>query len=71
MKKEFIDYMYELRSLIQQDIDRLVDILKSPQDGNCSGCGNESEAELRTRRSQIGSLNQTIEKYFKTHSKDL
>ena len=68
MKKEFIDYMYELRSLIQADIDRLVEARKNPRDGKCEGCGDEQEAELRTRRSQIGSLNQTIEKYFETHS---
>ena len=71
MKKEFIDFMYELRGLIQADIDRLVEIRHQPQDGNCEGCGNETEAELRTRRSQISSLNKTIETYFETHSKNI
>jgi len=46
MKKEFIDFMYELRSLIQSDIDRLVKVRKQPQDGNCKGCGNETEAAI-------------------------
>lgn len=71
MKKEFIDYMYELRSLIQADINRLVEISKHPKDGSCQGCGDETQAELRTRRSQIGSVNGTIEKYFETHAKNI
>lgn len=71
MKKEFIDYLYELRGLIQADIDRLVELNKQPKDGNCQGCGDETQAELRTRRSQIGSVNETIEKYFETHTKNI
>ena len=71
MKKEFIDYLYELRGLIQADIDRLVELNKQPKDSNCQGCGNETQAELRTRRSQIGSVNETIEKYFETHTKNI
>ena len=69
MKKEFVDYLYELRALVQLDIDRLVELNKQPRDGNCEGCGSEIRAELRTRRSQIGSINGTIEKYFNTHTK--
>lgn len=71
MKKEFIDYLYELRGSVQADIDRLVELNKQPRDGNCEDCGFEPEAELRTRRSQIGSINKTIEKYFETHSKSI
>ena len=71
MKKEFIDYLYELRGLIQEDINRLVELNKQPKDINCQGCGNETQAELRTRRSQIGSVNETIEKYFETHTKSV
>ena len=71
MKKEFIDYLYELRGLIQADIDRLVKLNNQPKDGNCQGCGDEIQAELRTRRSQIGSVNDTISKYFETHSKNI
>lgn len=67
MKKEFIDYLYELRGSIQADIDRLVELNKQPRDGECDGCGDIIQAELRTRRSQIGSVNETIEKYFETH----
>lgn len=68
MKKEFIDYMYELRGLVQADIDRLVELNRQEKNSVCEQCGDEIEAELRTRRTQIGSINETIEKYFKTHS---
>ncbi|MFM1755049.1 MAG: hypothetical protein RLZZ236_1988 [Bacteroidota bacterium] len=71
MEKEFIDYLYELRGLIQNDINRLVELNKEPRNANCKDCGDEIQAELRTRRSQISSVNQTIEKYFKTHSRNL
>lgn len=71
MKKEFIDYLYELRGLIQADIDRLAELNRQHKDGNCQGCGDETQAELRTRRSQIGSVNETIEKYFETHTKNI
>ena len=71
MKKEFIDYLYELKGLIQADIDRLAELNKQPKDGNCQECGDEIQAELRTRRSQIGSVNETIEKYFETHTKNI
>jgi len=67
MKKEFIDFMYELRSLIQSDIDRLYDLTKQIETKET----DVIQAELRTRRSQIQSLNKTIEKYFETHSKPI
>ena len=69
MKKEFVDYLYELRGLIQADIDRLVDISKQPREANHPEQGAAIDAELRTRRSQIQSINQTIEKYFEIHTK--
>lgn len=67
MKKEFIDFMYELRSLIQSEIDRLYDLTKQIETKET----DVIQAELRTRRSQIQSLNKTIEKYFETHSKPI
>lgn len=67
MKKEFIDFMYELRSLIQSDIDRLYELTKQIETKET----DVVQAELRTRRSQIQSLNKTIEKYFETHSKPI
>jgi transcription elongation factor Elf1 len=71
MKKQFIDYLYELRASVQNDIDRLVELNKLTRNADCKDCGDEIQAELRTRRSQIGSINETIEKYFETHSRNL
>ena len=68
MKKEFLDYLYELRGKIQLDIDRLVQIAKEPISIEQKHC--DSDAELRTRRSQIGSVNETIEKYLQFHKYD-
>lgn len=65
MKKEFIDYMYELRASVQEDIDNLVELLKQIETVKTV----EYEAELRTRRSQIQGVNRTIEKYFEIHTK--
>ena len=59
--------MYELRSLIQSDIDRLYELTKQIETKET----DVVQAELRTRRSQIQSLNKTIEKYFETHSKPI
>ena len=67
MKKEFIDFMYEQRSLIQEDIDRLAILCEDPPYEPSDY--NETMAELRTRRSQIQSLNATIQKYFDIHAK--
>ena len=69
MKKEFLDKMYELRSLIQADIDRLVDICKQDRFKCCENMdeSHEPSAELRTRRSQIGSTNKLIEEYLDIH----
>lgn len=64
MKKEFLDYLYELRGKIQGDIDRLVEISKQPRDESADP---DYDAELRTRRSQIFSTNETIDVYLKLH----
>lgn len=70
MKKEFLDEIYELRSLVVADIARLV------RDTNvievdCKHCkqnsSNEMFAELRTRRSQLSSIDGTIKSYIKHH----
>lgn len=70
MKKEFLDKLYELRALIQIDIDSLIEKNKEPISEDFKGCGNEIEAELRTRRSQIGSTNKLIEQYLEIHNYD-
>ena len=70
MKKEFLDHLYELRALVQADIDRLVEVCKNNRFKCCDDMdeSHEPSAELRTRRSQIGSINTTIEKYLELHN---
>ena len=67
MEKEFLDYLYKLKALIQLDIDRLIELNKQPIPTKCKDCGSEVMAELRTRRSQLSSLDETIEMYIKIH----
>lgn len=71
MKKEFLDFLYEQRALVQADIDRIVEIKKQPLDANDKGRYEEIQAEERTRRSQIQGINKTIEKYLETHTKNI
>ena len=73
MKKEFLDFLYEQRALVQADIDRLVEIQKQPinADDDSKSIMYEKEAELRTRRSQIQGINKIIEKYLETHTKNI
>ena len=68
MKKEFLDYLYELRALIQADINRLIELNKHPIHAKCKDCGSEVMAELRTRRSQLSSLDETIGTYLKIYN---
>lgn len=67
MKKEFVDHLYESRAAIQLDIDSLVEKSHEGTDGYEEDVLIEIRAELRTRRSQILSVNRTIEKYFEIH----
>lgn len=69
MKKEFLDYLYNLKSLIEADIERLVKIGKNPKQQCCEKMGGQDEnmAELRTRRSQLSSLDKTIVQYLDKH----
>lgn len=60
MKKEYLDFLYELRSLIKADIERLSESIKSP---------DEMFAELRTRRSQLASTDDCIKEYIRIHNK--
>lgn len=71
MKKEFVDYLYDLRSLLQSEIDKLVEIDGYPKDGRCQGCGDVTKEKLKVFRERILSVNKTIEKYFETHTKNI
>ena len=69
MKKEFLDFLYELRGKVQLDIDKLVELSKQYKCRCCENMSSEDEvqAELRTRRSQIQSINDSIQKYLELH----
>jgi len=71
MKKEFLDYLYSISHLVQDDIKRLVKLEKQPQSQCCDKMLSEREvcAELRTRRSQLSSIDETILKYINIHVK--
>lgn len=62
MKKEYLDFLYDLRSLIKADIDRLSESIKSPDEKGML-------AELRTRRSQLASTDDCIKEYILIHNK--
>ena len=69
MKKEYLDYLYGLKSRIEADIDRLGKQTNNPTVQCCENMSSESEAmaELRTRRSQLSSLDETISNYLEIH----
>lgn len=69
MKKEFLDKIYDLRNRVILDIERLIKNNDNPIQ-HCKLCQsecNENMAELRTRRSQLSSIDETIETYLKLH----
>lgn len=70
MKKEFLDGIYNLRVRVVQDIERLVGLTQQNRPAPCSTCESdcdESIAELRTRRSQLSSIDTLIESYLEHH----
>lgn len=70
MKKKFLDELYDLRSRIIADIERLTKNSKDPR-SHCDKCNShcdENMAELRTRKSQLSSLDDIITSYIKYHS---
>jgi len=70
MKKEFLDYLYELRSDVQGQIDDLVEKDKTePQSQCCDKMEllNETKATITAKRQHIYDLNKSIEKYLSLH----
>lgn len=71
MKKEFLDELYNVRVRVVQDIERLLELDYQDRQEPCSTCQSdcdENKAELRTRRSQLESIDKIIEKYLEIHS---
>jgi hypothetical protein len=70
MKKEYLDIIYDLRNRVIADIERLSELQKEPKYKCCDNMPNEDErmAELRTRRSELSSIDGLIEDYIRVHS---
>jgi len=71
MNKQYLDIIYDLRHRVMSDIERLQKLQEDPK---CKCCNNMSEqdenmAELRTRRSQLSSIDDLILDYIRLHAK--
>lgn len=71
MKKQYLDSLYDLRASLLTEIDRLTILSKNPRSKCCDNMSgeNETEAELRTRRSELDSIDGLIFAYIEIHSK--
>jgi len=63
MNKEFLDYIYNRKFILEEDIKRLDRIKNFADDADVKA----HHAELRTRRSELAGINNTIVKYINTH----
>ena len=70
MKKKYLDIIYELRNRVIADIERLKGLQENPKYRCCDNMPNQDEnmAELRTRRSELNSIDGLIEDYIRVHS---
>ena len=66
MKKEYLDIIYDLRGRVIADVERLKELEKQPKPAGLTQ--DENLAELRTRRSQLSSIEELIESYIRVHS---
>jgi hypothetical protein len=64
MKKEYLDFLYDLRNKAQIEIDKLVMEKSNPVTSERS---IEIQAELRIRRLQIYDINNSINKYLELY----
>lgn len=71
MKKDYIDFLYDKRSLIKIEICRLVEVCKQPRAQCCDDMDSQFEpkAELRIRRSQLESIDDIINEYIETRKR--
>lgn len=70
MKKEYLDILYDLRNRVIADIERLKGLQENPKYKCCDNMLNQDEnmTELRTRRSELNSIDGLIEDYIRIHS---
>lgn len=67
MKKEYLDFLYETRAVIQERITHLEELGRNPKDGNCQNCGDPIRSELDATRKHIQTINLSIEQYLEVH----
>ena len=66
MRKEYLDIIYDLRGRVIADVERLKELSEQPKSSGLTQ--DENMAELRTRRSQLSSIEDLIESYIRVHS---
>ena len=66
MRKEYLDIIYDLRGRVIADVERLKELSEQPKPSGLTQ--DENMAELRTRRSQLSSIEDLIESYIRVHS---
>ncbi len=68
--KKFLDFIYGQRALVLADLDRLAANCNRDKVfcDHCKSECDENMAELRTRRSQLSSIDDTIEAYLRIHT---
>lgn len=72
MNKEFLDFVYEQKAKVSNEIEAMVRVLKNNKELSKADVGINVkcvETELRIRRSQLLGINQIISKYLQLNSK--
>lgn len=66
MKKEFLDFLYDVRTKTQKEIDDLTEKAKEPIRQCCDNMEttNKSGLKLAVKRDEIKMINDTITKYI-------
>lgn len=65
MKKEYLDFLYKLKSLVEDDIKQIGSNIQAPK--RDESFNDVFLAELLTRKSQLSSINDCIIEYLKLH----
>lgn len=69
MKKEFLDYLYNLKHKAQKEFDALIAKQHLPKDAKCKDCICPIKTELEAKRLHILDINNIIEKYIQLNEK--
>lgn len=71
MKKEFVDFLYEKRANVQNEINELVKKEKQPREIGSEKFECPIKSEIRAKRLHIQDINLLIESYFLIHTKSI